>query len=119
MRFPAVFGTRSGRLPYVVEPLGEMREGRYVVEPAIGEGRAVKALGRRKPANLAVQAVVVVVADERLESGFGVVERAEHAAIQDLALQRRPERLDLAVGPGRVDLGLDVSDLKLAQRLAE
>jgi hypothetical protein len=88
-----------------------------VVEAAIGEGRGVVPLGRRAPVDLAVQAVVVVVAGEALEGGVG--QRAEHFTVEDLALEGRPERLDLAVGPRRVDLGADVADLEVAQRLAE
>src|SRR5712692_288665 len=119
MRFPVVVGTRSGRLPELIEPGREMREHRDVVEAAVGEGRAVEGFTRGEPADLAVQTVVVVVAGKVRERGLSVGERSEHPAVEDLAIEGGPEGLELAVGPGRVDLRLDLADLQLAQRLAE
>ena len=39
--------------------------------------------------------------------------------VEHLGLEDRPEGLDLAVGPGRVDLGPDVADLELGERALE
>ena len=111
--------TRSGGSTELLEPAAEVRQRRDVVEAAVTERRAVVALGRGAPADLAVEPVVVVVAGEGRQGRLGVLDRAEHLAIEDLALERRPERLDLSVRPGRVDLGLDVPDLELAEGLAE
>src|SRR5713101_4604765 len=119
MRFPVIVDTRSRGGSDIREPEHEVLERGDVVEATVGEWRAVEALGRREPADLAVQTVVVVVANEALQRGLGAAERAEDFAIEDLALERRPERLDLAIGPGRVHLGLDLADLQFAQRLAE
>src|SRR5712691_949184 len=119
MRFHVISGTRSGRLSKVMKPSLEMAEGGDVLEAAVGERRAVVALRRSEPADLAMQPVVVVVADITLEGDLGIAKRAEHLAIEHLTLERRPERLDLAVGPGGVDLGADVAHRKLAQGLAE
>src|SRR5438093_4070931 len=90
-----------------------------VLEATVGEGRAVMALGRCAPADLTVQPVVVVIAGELRQCGLGIVQRAEHFSVQDLALERRPEGFDLPVRPGRVDLGADLPDLQLAQRFAK
>src|SRR5712692_5722446 len=119
MRFLVISETRSRGRPQLLEPWDEVQEGGDVLKAAIGEGRAIEALARRQPTDLAVEAVVVVIANEALERRLGVGQRAEDLTVEDLALERRPERLDLAVGPGRVDLGLDLADLKLAQGLAE
>ena len=40
-------------------------------------------------------------------------------AVEDLGLERRPEGLDLAVRPGRVDLGPDVPDLEIGEAALE
>src|ERR1700694_1157837 len=119
MRFPVVSETRSRRISELLEPAREMAERRDVVEATVGEGSPVVALGGRAPGDLAVQAVVVVVAGEALEGCLGVLQRTEDLAVQNLAAQGRPERFDLAVGPGRVDLGADVADLELAQGVAQ
>jgi hypothetical protein len=50
-----------------------VRERGNVVEAAVGERRAVVALGGRAPAELAVEAVVVVVAGELREGRLGLL----------------------------------------------
>src|SRR6266851_1745652 len=117
MRFPVVSDTRSGGCTDILQPGREVAERGDVLEAAVGERGAVEALRRGQPADLAVEPVVVVVASEFSKCRLGVGQRAEDLAIKHLALERRPERLDLPVGPGRVDLRLDLADLKLAQGL--
>src|SRR2546428_33841 len=119
MRFPVIGGTASCGSSQIFKPRHQMLERGDVVEAAVCEGRPVEALAGSQPADLAVQPVVVVVAGEAIQRGLGIGQRAEDLAIENLALERRPERLDLAIGPRRVHLGLDLADLQLAQRLAE
>jgi len=57
-----------------------------------------------------VQAMVVVAVGVSGHGGLGGGQIREVLAVQDLGLEDGPERLDLAVGPGRVDLGADVTD---------
>lgn len=63
--------------------------------------------------------MVVVVAGEGGDGGLCRGEVGELLAVEHLALERRPEGLDLAVGPGRVDLGPDVPDAELLERPLE
>ena len=46
-------------------------------------------------------------------------EIVEALAVEDRGLEGRPEGLDLAVRPGRVDLGPDVADLELGEGALE
>ena len=85
-------------------------ERRDVLEAAVGERRAVEALGRGLPVELAVEPVVVVVAGVGGDRGVRGREVREVLAVEHLGLEGRPEGLDLAVRPGRVDLGPDVAD---------
>ena len=62
MTFPGVDETGGSGSEDRVEQLGDVRQGRDVLEAAIGEGRPVEPLGGCPPAELAVQPVVVVVA---------------------------------------------------------
>jgi hypothetical protein len=68
-------------------------------EIVIGERRAVVALGRGQPADLAVETMVVVLAGALDHGRLGFREVSEAAAVEDLSLERWPERFDLAVGP--------------------
>jgi hypothetical protein len=86
-----------------------------VLEPTVDERRAVEPLRGRSPAELAVEPVVVVVGSVGGDRGIGRGEVGEVLAVEDLGLERRPEGLDLAVRPGRVDLGPDVPDLELGE----
>src|SRR5437879_2449354 len=86
------------------QPL-KMTQGRNVLEPDIGERGPVVALRRCEPAERAAEPVVVVVADEDGKRRLGLIEAAEALAVEHLLLENAPESLDLAVGPGRADLG--------------
>src|SRR2546425_6026653 len=119
MSFQVVFETGSGRRTKILQPALEVRERGDVLEAAVGEGRPVIALGRSQPADLAVQAVIVEVLDVAAERGLGVGEGTEDLAVEHLLLQEAPEALDLAVRPGRIDLGLDVADAQLLKRPAK
>src|SRR6266511_2659751 len=114
-----VFETPLGRGTQRLQPPLQMCEGGDVLEATVAEGRAVEALGRREPADLAVQAVVVVVANVLGQGRLGLGQRPEDLAVEDLGLEDAPEALDLAVGPGRVHLGTDVADVQLLQAFAE
>src|SRR5437870_4512957 len=96
-----------------------MLQRRDVLESAVGEWGSVVALGRSEPADLPVEPVIVVIAGEVGERGLGVGQRAEDLPIENLALERGPEGLDLPVRPGRVHLGLDVAHRQLAKGLAK
>src|SRR6266851_2408485 len=119
MRFPVVSETGSGRCTKILQPAFEVHQRGDVLEAAVGERCPVVALAGGAPIDLAMQAVVVVVAGEALQRRLGVRECAEDLAVEDLALERGPKGLDLPVRPRRVDLGADVADLELAQRPAE
>ena len=80
-----------------------------MLEATVGEWGAVEPFGRGRPGQCAVQAVVVVVGGVGHHGGLGGGQVREVLAVQDLGLEDGPERLDLAVGPGRVDLGADVT----------
>jgi len=97
------------------EPVLQVLERRDVLEAPVGEGRAVPALGRGLPAELAVEAVVVVVQREAHEALVRGRRRGEDLAVEQLGLEDAPEALDLAVRPGRVDLGADVPDMELGK----
>src|SRR6266542_4282314 len=114
-----VFETPLGHGTQRLQPPLQMCESGDVLEAAVAEGRAVEALGRREPADLAVQAVVVVVANVLGQGRLGLGQRAEDLAVEDLGLEDAPEALDLAVRPGRVHLGTDVANVQLLQALAE
>ena len=111
--------TESGRCTEILQPVIEVGQRGDVLEAAVGEGCPVVALAGGAPLDLAVQAVVVVVTGETLQRRLGVLECAEDLAVEDLALERGPEGLDLPIRPRRVDLRADVADLELAQRPAE
>src|SRR5947208_3494566 len=98
MRFPADSETVLGRALELIEPLLHVRERGHVLEPLVGEGRPVVSLAWSAPADLAVQTVVVVVARKALERHFCVSERSEDLAVEHLAFERRPDRLDLPAG---------------------
>src|SRR6266508_2817767 len=114
-----VFETPLGRGTHRLQPRLQMLERRDVVEAAVAKGRAVEALGRSEPADLAVEPVVVVVANVLGQGRLGLCQRAEDLAVEDLRLEDAPEALDLAVRPGRVHLGADVADVQLLQSPAE
>ncbi|MEJ7697755.1 MAG: hypothetical protein WKF78_14340 [Candidatus Limnocylindrales bacterium] len=57
-----------------------------------------------------MEPVVVVVAGVGGDRGLGGGQVDELLTVEDLGLEGRPEGLDLAVRPGRVDLGPDVAD---------
>src|SRR5690348_6780447 len=63
--------------------------------------------------------MVVVVVGEASEGDLGVLKAGEALAVEDLGLEDVPEGFDLAVGPGRVDLGPEVLDMQLSEPLAE
>src|SRR6266540_4253406 len=90
-----------------VEEVGDTRQGRYAPEAPVGERGAIEPLRRRLPLELAAEPMVVVVAGVGGHGGLGGGEVDELLAVEHLALQVRPEGLDLAVRPGRVDLGPD------------
>ena len=119
MKFPDRYGTASGGIHDLLEPALKMVQSGDVLEPEVGEGGAVVALRRCDPAERAAKSVVVVVVDEVGERRLGFKEASEALTIEHLLLQDAPESLDLAVGPGRADLGSQMLDVEVAQALAE
>src|ERR1700730_627854 len=119
MRFPHRYGTGSSGIHNLLEPALEMAQGGDVLEPEVGEGGAVVALRRRDPAERAAESVVVVVVDEDSQRCLRLIEAAEALAVEHLLLEDAPESLDLAVGPGRADLGSQMLDVEVPQALAE
>src|SRR5439155_24452959 len=103
----------------LLEPALEMVQGGDVLEPDIAEGGPVVALRRCDPAERAAEPVVVVVVDEGGKRRLGLIEAAEAPAVEHFLLENAPEGLDLAVGPGRADLGSQMLNVKVAQALAE
>ena len=75
-----------------------------MLEAAIEERGVVEAFGGCLPAEFAMEPVVVVVAGVGRDRGVRGTEVLELLALENLRLERVPERLDLAVRPGRVDL---------------
>ena len=119
MKFPDRYGTASGGIHDLLEPALKMVQSGDVLEPEVGEGGAVVALRRCDPAERAAKSVVVVVVDEVGERRLGFKEASEALTIEHLLLQDAPESLDLAVDPGRADLGSQMLDVEVAQALAE
>jgi hypothetical protein len=79
----------------------------------------VVSLGGSEPVEGAAQPVVVVALDEASQGYLGLGEAGEALAIENLLLQHSPEGFDLAVGPGRADLGTQVLDTEVSQALTE
>src|SRR6266508_5910808 len=90
-----VFETPLGRGTHRLQPRLQMLERRDVVEAAVAKGRAVEALGRSEPADLAVEPVVVVVANVLGQGRLSLCQRAEDLAVEDLRLKDAPERSTL------------------------
>src|SRR2546425_2228622 len=65
------------------------------------------------------KSVVVVVVDEDSQRCLRLIEAAEALAVEHFLLENAPESLDLAVAPGRADLGSQMLDVEVAQALAE
>src|SRR6202048_5501953 len=119
MRFQPRDGAGISAIHTPREPVLEMARGGDVLDPEVGEGGAVVALRRRDPAEHAAKSVVVVVVNEDSQRRLRLVEAAEALAVEHLLLEDAPESLDLAVGPGRADLGSQMLDVEVAQALAE
>src|SRR5256714_4595229 len=119
MKFPDRYGTRSGGIHDLLKPALKMTQGRNVLEADIGEGCPVVPFRRCEPAEHAAEPVVVVVVDEAGKRRLGCIEAAEALAVEHFLLEDTPESLDLAVGPGRADLGSQMLDVELPQALAE
>lgn len=76
-----------------------------MLQAAVGERCAVEAFGGGVPVELAVEAMQVVVAGVGLDGRLGRRQIRQALTVEHLGLQDGPERLDVAVGPRRVDLG--------------
>src|SRR5437660_10660986 len=96
-----------------------MSESRDVLEPLVGEGSAVVALGWGDPAEDPAEPVIVVVLRKARQGLFGGGQAGEALAVEHLSLEDVPEGLNLAVGPGRRDLCSRVRDMGRLKALAD
>src|SRR6266850_630472 len=82
-----------------------MFERRNVLEATVSKWNAEVALSWCAPAESAAETVEVVVVREAAQRALGLCQAGEPMSVEDLALKYLPEGLNLAVGPGRGDLG--------------
>src|SRR5258708_21888975 len=107
------------RPPDVCQPTVEVLERENIGEAEVGEGRAVIAFAWGQKAESTAERVVVVVGREALQGALSLEEAPKQLAVEDLVLEDVPERLDLAIRPGRVDLSPKMVDSEVLQSLAE
>src|SRR6266545_641787 len=119
MNFLDTYGTESGGTHDLFEPGFQMGQGRDVLKALVGERSAVITLSRSDPAKNSAEAVVVVVLGKSGQGLLGSSQTGEALAVENLSLEDVPESLDLAIGPGRADLGSQVPDAELLEALAE
>src|SRR6267143_1545265 len=119
MKFLDTYETRLGSIRDFLKPGLQVGQGGNVLESAVIEGGAEVPLGWSQPAQHAAEAMVVVVLREASNGCLGFGEAREMLTVENFRLEDLPERLDLAVGPGRADLGPEVLDVQVSKALAE